>query len=111
MGCVVESESDVGASIDIFVGLFVVSFSFSFSLSLLGDIAVVGSGDLAEKENGASRLERRFPGEYIEDVDVSFSFSFSSSFSCSSFVVGVSAGIMISLALVIFPDVDADEAV
>ena len=103
MGCVVESESEIGASIDILVGLLIVSFSLS--LSSLGDIAVVGSGDLAEKENGARILESRFAGEYIEDLDVSFSFSFS-----SSAVVG-SVGIMISLALGIFPDVDADEAV
>lgn len=56
-------DSDPGDSIDILVG----SFFFSF-----GDVAF-GSEDVPEKENGESRLERRFAGEYVEEVDVDLS--------------------------------------
>lgn len=82
--------------------------SFSFPLSF-EDIAAVDSEDVLEKENGERRLESRFAGEYMEDLDMSFPFSFSSS------AVGVSAGVVISLALGVFSDavaeVDANEAV
>jgi VIT1/CCC1 family predicted Fe2+/Mn2+ transporter len=78
---------------------------------LFGDVVVVGSEDVLEKENGERRLESRFAGEYIEDLDVSFSFSFFSS------AAGFFIGVMMPLALEIFSDAvagtdpDANEAV